>query len=80
MYESLSSTHWLRAEAIKCVGCGSGTWATFIEGTGRDWMMTPTGWFVADTYPPGDNGLQYACSIECARKREQDEMSEREKG
>jgi hypothetical protein len=77
---SNSHTHWLRRELIECANCGIGADATFIEGTGRNWMITPTGWFVADTYPPGDDGLQYVCSIECARKREQDEMSEREKG
>lgn len=31
----------------------------------RTWTGLPPGWAVADTYPPGDEGLSYACSLLC---------------
>ena len=36
-----------------------------------DWIFcnqVPAGWLVTDTYPPGDDGIRFACSVSCAQK------------
>jgi hypothetical protein len=37
----------------------------------NEWIscsQVPPGWYVTDTYPPGDDGLRFACSISCVQK------------
>ena len=37
----------------------------------NEWIscsQVPKGWFVTDSYPPGDDGLRFACSIICVQR------------
>ena len=38
------------------------------SGDERWFYELPSGWYVADSYPPGDDGLYFACSVECMKK------------
>ena len=60
-------------EDIQCFYCkhpAPQTVKVYIQHEGdRHWFYTPPeGWFVADSYPPGDDGLRWACSIGCMNK------------
>lgn len=55
-------------ELLECRVCKVQVGAITASPNGRTWLQAPEGWYVADTYPPGDNGLQYVCSLECLEK------------
>jgi hypothetical protein len=48
-------------ETIECAECGATGDAKEIVVKGESWTLVPSGWLVADTYPPGDDGLQFLC-------------------
>jgi hypothetical protein len=48
-------------EMIKCSECGATAHVTVINAKGREWYELAPGWKAADTYPPGDDGIQFAC-------------------
>jgi len=60
-------------EQIECCNCGktakvkcySGSW---VFAGSFPWNVQGSGWLVTDTYPPGDDGLRYACSYRYAEK------------
>lgn len=56
-------------DVIKCVTCGGSTGANYYVSPDDKWFYElVSGWLVADTYPPGDDGLQFACCLECLRR------------
>jgi hypothetical protein len=57
---------------VNCEVCGVRTTVSVFrsEYNDRDWIREmPDGWLVADTFPPGDSGLQFVCSLSCALKQ-----------
>jgi hypothetical protein len=48
-------------EMIKCSVCGETAHTNMTNVNGREWYELPEGWKAADTFPPGDDGLQFAC-------------------
>lgn len=56
-------------DTVECCTCKKTAPATARCGSGQEWVLVgsiPPGWFVTDTYPPGDDGLRFACSVQCA--------------
>jgi len=49
------------AERVACVGCGAGAPTVRYARDGKDWWHAPPGWLVSDTFPPGDDGVQWLC-------------------
>lgn len=56
----------LIAEEVECCSCKRRSPTTVLYVDGKAWNFVPSGWFVADTYPPGDMGLVFSCSADCA--------------
>ncbi len=59
----------LLPEDIECCSCRRSAPTTILWVDGKAWYFIPSGWFAADTYPPGDEGMVFACSAECAVAR-----------
>ncbi len=53
---------------IKCYGCNKKENVKVLNPYSDDAVGVPNGWFVLDTYPPGDCGPEFACSMQCAEK------------
>ena len=51
-------------EKISCSVCKRSAVVGMRSYAGFEWYAVPDGWLVSDTYPPGDEGLQFWCS-EC---------------
>ncbi len=67
--------------SIECAKCGEKAKAEVCNASAlsdpirddevREWYRAPLGWFVSDTFPPGDSGVQFLCpNCGCVRRRE----------
>ena len=57
------------SEERSCVTCRSVVHFTMVDKVACEAIAAvPHGWIVFDRYPPGDDGLGFACSVKCLRK------------
>lgn len=59
---------YLTHDEVSCRVCEKKADVPLLRADGREWLSLPNGWFVTDTYPPGDMGIQVVCSVECGSK------------
>lgn len=58
----------LVSETIRCAHCHREASCLMLTNSKEWYKNLPQGWLVTDTYPPGDMGLMFACSEDCARE------------
>lgn len=54
-------------DTITCQQCKKRRMVRIVNTKYRSWHEVPPGWRVADSYPPGDDGLYFICSDKCMR-------------
>lgn len=62
-----------KIEPIVCCVCGKSAFVATHDTleNSKTWFQgcsLPTSWFITDSFPPGDDGLKFACSIDCTTK------------